>query len=169
VVARGGLLSLDLSRNTGWAYGPPDAQLPALWGCWVLPQRRLGDRLNALRSVFDAFCIEFAPSLVFKEEPLAHYTNDPLHVVREQYGLHGVIEAECADLGLRVTEQPPSTIREEVLGKGQFPKGTVKAVVLRWAEQRGISCDDNDNIADACVGWEFCVRHVLKRELLVLQ
>jgi Holliday junction resolvasome RuvABC endonuclease subunit len=166
VPARGGVLSLDLSRNTGIAYGTIDLKLPALWQCWVLPQRTSGQRLNAFRSTFDAFCIEYAPSLVFKEEPLAHFTDDPLYVIREQYGLHAIVEAECADLGIRVAEQSPSTIREQVLGKGQFPKGTVKAVVVRWAQQRGIDTD-NDNIADACCGWEFAVRHALRSELVL--
>ena len=59
----------------------------------------------------------------------------------------------------------PSTIRQEVLGCGWFAKGTVKAVVVRWAQQRGIDTN-NDNIADACCGWEFAVRHVVRRELV---
>jgi Holliday junction resolvasome RuvABC endonuclease subunit len=167
VPARGGVLSLDLSRYTGVAYGTSDLKLPALWQCWVLPQRTLGERLNAFRSEFTSFCVEHMPSLVFKEEPLAYFAGDPLHVIREQYGLHAIVESECVDLGIRVAEQSPSTIREEVLGCGWFPKGKVKAVVVRWAQQHGIDTD-NDNIADAAVGWEFAVRHMLKRDLLVL-
>ena len=162
--ARGGVLSLDLSRNVGWAYGAADRKLPAAWGCWVLPQRSLGERLNAFRSVLVDALVEWGPGLVFKEAPLAHFTDDPLHVVRQQYGLDAYVEGECAELGIRCTEQEHGTISQEVLGRGNFPKGTVKAVVIRWAQQRGIDTD-NDNIADACCGWEFAVRHVLRREL----
>jgi hypothetical protein len=164
VPARGGVLSLDLSSACGWAYGTPDRKLPEAWGCWLLPQKRLGDRLNAFRSVFVAAVIEFGPGMVFKEAPLAHFTEDPLWVVRQQYGLDAYVEGECSELGIRCVEQEHGTIRQEVLGRGQFPKGTVKAVVIRWARQRGIDTD-NDNIADACCGWEFAVRHVLRREL----
>jgi hypothetical protein len=167
MIARGGVLSLDLSRNTGWAYGTADRKLPGAWGCWALPQRTLGERLNAFRSVFVECLLEYGPTLVFKEAPLAHFTDDPLHVVRQQYGLDAYVEGECAELGIRCAEQEASTIREEVLGRGQFPKGTVKAVVIRWAQQQGINTR-NDNVADACCGWEFAVRHVLKRELLVM-
>lgn len=164
--ARGGVLSLDLSRNCGFAYGTADRKLPAAWGCWVLPQRTLGERLNAFRSVFVDAVLEFGPTLVFKEAPLAHFTDDPLHVVRQQYGLDAYVEGECAELRIQCAEQEPGTIRQEVLGCGQFAKGTVKAVVIRWAQQRGINTD-NDNIADACCGWEFAVRHMLKQELVL--
>jgi hypothetical protein len=166
VPACGGVLSLDLSRNCGWAYGTPDLKLPSHYGCWVLPQRRRGERLNAFRSVLVAALSEFGPALVFKEAPLAHYTEDPISVIRQQYGLDGYVEGECTDLGIEYAEQEPGTIREEVLGKGWFAKGTVKAVVIRWAQQRGIDTD-NDNVADACVGWEFAVRHMIKRELVL--
>jgi Holliday junction resolvasome RuvABC endonuclease subunit len=163
-VRTGGVLSLDLSRNCGWVYGTTDLKLPSHWGCWLLPQLTLGERLNAFRSVLVAALDDFAPSLVFMEAPLAHFTTDPLHVVRQQYGLAAYVEGECCDRGIRCAEQEHGTIRLEVLGRGQFPKGTVKDVVIRWAKQRGIETD-NDNIADACVGWEFCVRHMLRREL----
>ena len=161
----GGVLSLDLSSNCGWAYGPPDRPLPEAYGLWLLPQKYLGDRLNAFRSVFVDAVLEYQPSMVFKEAPLAHYTDDPLWVIRQQYGLDAYVEGECAELGIRCCENEPQTIRQEVLGCGQFPKGTVKAVVIRWARQRGIDTQ-NDNVADACCGWEFAVRHVLRRELV---
>lgn len=165
MATRGGVLSLDLSSKVGWAYGTPDLKLPAAWGLWLLPQKYLGDQLNAFRSIFVGALEEYQPSLVFKEAPLAHFTADPLRVIRQQYGLDAYVEGECAELGIRCAENEPSTIRQEVLGCGWFAKGTVKAVVVRWAQQRGIDTN-NDNIADACCGWEFAVRHVVRRELV---
>ena len=132
---------------------------------WLLPQKYLGDRLNAFRTIFVEALVKYQPSLVFKEAPLAHFTDDPLRVIRQQYGLDAYVEGECAELGIRCAENEPQTIRQEVLGCGQFPKGTVKGVVVRWAQQRGIDTK-NDNIADACCGWEFAVRHVVRRELV---
>jgi hypothetical protein len=161
----GGILALDLSSVTGWAYGPVGADRP-LCGRWLLPGsiRERGIMFAALDNELDDAITLHQPVVVVSEAPLAPgRTVSTIEVWRQQLGLAGAVEQCCYRRSIRWREQAASTIRAAVLGTARV--GGTKQPMLDYCASRGWKVAD-DNVADACVTWEYAQRMVAARRLI---
>ena len=149
----GGILALDLSSRTGWAYGRPGDARP-LCGVWVLPRGGLGRMLASFENELDDAITVHRPRLLFVEAPLPPGRQSGMLAVRQQLGLAGAAESTAYRHGLRYREQAASTVRRAVLGTARFAPGTVKGLVLDHCRRLGWPAPD-DNAADACLAWAF--------------
>lgn len=148
-LAPGGILALDISTKTGWAYGHPSTRLtkPAAQGLWDLggmipsiakPGAALAD------SLADAFEV-MQPSLLIIEAPLAKQQS----TARLLLGLAYVAELVAYRWSVRCREEMPQTVRKQIMGRGN---GWKKPDIVSWVQARGIQTTDH-NVADACILW----------------
>jgi Holliday junction resolvasome RuvABC endonuclease subunit len=155
----GGILSLDLSSRTGWAYGGEDDPYP-LCGVWIME----GDTARILvgfENELEDALVFFKPRLIMAEAPLPPTALSNVNVWRQQLGLAAMAEAAAFRHDIRFAENAASTIRTEVLGTARFPKGQVKPAVLAYCDRRGWKVPDH-NAADACIVWEYAHRHLYR-------
>jgi hypothetical protein len=167
----GGILFLDLSGVTGWAYGVPGQKKPSC-GAFKFPSfDESGATFSAAyEGVFDL--LEFyRPDRVLMEAPLpvAFYdsqgnikvTKSNTSTWRCQIGLMAVTQLAGAHYGITVRQVAVSTIRAEVLrGYKWRGKQTVKddkPVIMQWAHDHGFDPPDH-NAADALAGLEYSYR-----------
>jgi hypothetical protein len=166
-----GILFLDLSGVTGWAYGLPGGPRPSC-GALKFPSFDESGTLfsAAYEGVFDL--LEFyRPGRALMEAPLpvAFYdrqgnlkvTKSNTSTWRCQIGLMAVTQLAGAHYGITVRQAPVSTIRAEVLKGYQWRgKQTVKndkPVIMQWAHDHGFDPPDH-NAADALAGLEYAYR-----------
>lgn len=151
----GGILALDLSLSTGWAYGGMN-DLEPISGTWLLradgdTEREAGKWFAALdNEVADAIDI-FQPSEVIMEAPLGSKRQTSARVL---LGLACHAESCCYRKSVSISEQHVQTVRLDVLGCGRFPKGQAKAYVAAWVRLQGWEVETDDE-ADARVVWCF--------------
>lgn len=152
--AQGGILALDLSTRTGWAYGVPGGGKP-IFGTWVLgsssadlaaPWAALGDNLGAAIALHD-------PSLVVVEAPLPAMRQRSENIARLLIGMAVVAELVCWRRHVEYAEQDAGTIRSKLMSKAR-PE---KSEIIAWCRKQGHDVVD-DNAADALCVWHFAVR-----------
>ena len=151
----GGILALDLGARVGWAYGHPGDARP-LCGAWELPQQRdLGCILAACdNELTDALALH-RPALLFCEAPLTpSVVVSNQHAWESQLGLHAIARAAAYRHAVPYRRQSAYDIRLLILGRGRFPKGTVKMHVMRYCIDRNWNFAVHDT-ADACVAWAY--------------
>ena len=153
----GGILALDLSLTTGWAYGVSRANRPSC-GLWLLGRM---DHLGRVNSGL-AQCLEDAislhqPSLVIFEAPIVKQQT----TARALIYLCGVVELICYERSVDCREAAAPTARKLVLGRGSFREERAgkmvsnnKSVVTEWATAQGWDPPDH-NAADARVLWQY--------------
>lgn len=151
----GGVLALDLSTRTGWAYGHvgerPDH------GVWVLPKTTdLGARCSALAASLEDAIKVMAPDRVCLEAPLPPQAQTAMASARLQFGLAAVAEMVCHEQGVLCDEARAFEVRKLVFGKARVDK----SVVISWCHQQGWQPAD-DNAADALALLRY--RHLLAR------
>lgn len=169
---QGGILALDLSLTTGWAYGGLRANTPQI-GRWFLNGglARMGESWVDLQNRLEDLMAVQRPSLVVYALPYVKLQTSG----RLGLGLAAHAESSCYRMKIDVREIPEGTARKGVLGRGGFAerdedkriiKGSAsknaKAASLAWCEGKGWPVRD-DNESDACVIWEFSRRFVLSR------
>jgi hypothetical protein len=169
----GGILALDLSLKTGWAYGGVRATAPRV-GLWRLNGGLLdmGQAWVDLQNKVEDFAAVSQPSLIVYALPYAKIQT----TARLGLGLAAHAESSAWRLSIQVREIPEGTARKGVLGRGGFAerddqkriiKGSArknaKAASMAWCEGKGWPVRD-DNESDACVIWEFARRFVLSRQ-----
>lgn len=149
--AAGGILALDLSLSTGWAYGCAEDASPVS-GYWVLPPtaRGLGACYVALENELEDAIHLHRPALVAVEAPLVWKRQTSAELL---LGLANIAEACCWRWDVECRKQSVESVRTAVIGTSRFPKGEAKTYVLDWCRRRGWDLD-NDDEADARVLWQ---------------
>lgn len=154
----GGILALDLSSKTGWAYGQINARSPEAFGTWMLPAiGGEGARYCAFENELAAAILALQPARMIMEAPLTFQALlgvSNMRTMAQQLTLRGIGYSEAYRASIPISEASSDLVRTEVLGQGRFPKGTVKQVVMAHCWAQGWKVDD-DNAADAILTWAF--------------
>lgn len=144
-------LALDLATTTGWALGllgkKPRSGSIKLGGAGTSRPARyaaLNDWLDSMNAAHGPF------SEVVFESPLVEGQGRDRALLA--LGLVAHLELWCWDRDLRTSECMVASTRKAVLGRGTFPKGEAKGVVMAWCKSRGFDPQD-DNAGDAIVLW----------------
>lgn len=151
----GGVLALDLSQITGWAYGLMGDKAP-IFGRYILKKILTeGGRYAGFQQVLAKEIARLQPAKLLLEMALPLQAQTQMRVTEQQLTLRGIAHMEAHYAGLL----PPSeidvkTVRYDVLGRSHFPKGEVKKAVFQYCRGRGWDVPDH-NAADACVLWEW--------------
>jgi Holliday junction resolvasome RuvABC endonuclease subunit len=152
---RGGILALDLARNTGWAYGTagPGMDRPRSWGVWDLGSAARGGHGAVLASlsdwIGDAFRL-YRPSLVVMEAPLPPQAQTHANTARLMLGYCAVVELLCYRWSIPLREQGAPEVRKRTIGRARLDK----AEIVQWCRSQGLEISDH-NAADAVVLWYF--------------
>lgn len=153
---QGGILALDLSSKTGWAYGQINARSPEGWGTWYLPMiGGEGARYCAFENELAAMIATARPGRLVMEAPLTFQALlgvSNMKTMAQQLTLRGIGYSEAYRASIPCSEVSADMVRSVVLGQGRFPKGTVKSVVIAHCWAQGWKVDD-DNAADAVLTW----------------
>ena len=158
----GGILGLDLSSVSGYAYGGIEDAAP-LCGTWVLPETPpgvFGPRYAAFENELIDALNRWRPALVMVEAPMRLYAQTKKRgteaAARQQYGLHAYAEGECARAKVRIGEVDVTEARDRTIGRRRWQvAGTdTKQNVVSWCFARGWAPADH-NAADACVIWQY--------------
>ena len=151
-IPRGGILALDLARNTGWAYGLPGAAIP-FCGTWRLPPFEMqAASFCALADKLDSFFTAHGVKLLVLEAPVPTGSKRGINAARQQLGLAAAAEMAAHWADVRAVEENVSSARKSVLGRGMFPKGEAKKHVTEWCSSMNFKPPD-DNAADALLLW----------------
>lgn len=168
----GGILALDLSLITGYAYGGMSANAPRV-GRWFINGglNGMGEAWVDLQNRIEDFVQVNRPSLIVYALPYAKVQT----TARLSLGLAAHAESSAYRMEVDVREIPEGTARKGVLGRGFFAerdhqkkiikgsaRNNAKAAARAWCEGKGWNVRD-DNEADACVIFEFARRFVLSR------
>ncbi len=150
-----GLLALDLSSKTGWAFGHIEDDRPRS-GVWVLPgPSDLGRTFAAFENqLLDAIDVH-RPDVVVIEAAISGGGEDggtTQSVTEQQIGLLAMARATCYRHDVRLATKATSSMRKEIIGTGRFPKGQAKKMVMLWLRKSGFVFADH-NAADAIVAW----------------
>jgi len=151
----GGILTLDLARVTGWAYGPAGAR-PQMFGAWDLGPATIGHGVvlaGLADHLGDAFKVH-RPSLVVMEAPMPPQAQTSANTARLLLGYCAVVELLCYRWDLQVREAKAQEVRKAVIGRAN---GLKKGDILGWCRGRGYRITDH-NAADAVVLWHYASR-----------
>jgi hypothetical protein len=161
---RKGILALDLSSVTGFAWGHHDAEIP-VFGTWHLPVHLgRGATFAALENeIDDMLGGHTIPGVLAAEVVMEAPLDRAMQAVGEgrrneaaayqQFALAACTEATCYRHTVPCSAIHCNVARKNVIGSGMIPKGQAKAVVLRYCAMRGWAVPDH-NAADACVLWQ---------------
>jgi len=147
----GGILSLDLSLTTGFAYGGWGER--PVFGHWNLGKMMNGHGTICCRledHIHDA--IEFhRPRAIVYEAPFIPMRQENANVGKLLLGLATATEMASTRQSLPVYDQTANQARAKVLGKA--PTGgadRIKPVIIAWAKSRGWATEQDDE-ADALI------------------
>jgi len=145
VVSPGGILALDLSLQTGWAYGCFNER--PVWGNWCLGRMESsGEALAVLEDYCDDVIKRFRPRLVVYEAPIpAKHNPSSSAVIELLLQLAGVAKLISVRHRLPYFHQNVGEARRAVLGAA--PKGkteVVKPQIIAWAARRGWAAQDDE-------------------------
>jgi Holliday junction resolvasome RuvABC endonuclease subunit len=151
----GGILALDLSTRTGWAYGHASARLtrPAAFGTWELGTSRvaLAAPWATLLDQLADTCQVMRPSLIVMEAPLPPRSQTNARVARLLFGLCAVTELFAYRWSIECREQDAVTVRKGLIGKARPEKDEI----VSWCQARGLADLTDHNAADAVTLWFF--------------
>lgn len=158
------ILYADLATKTGWACWGPGRLLAS--GVWTLP--KTGDDLAPyLRCAYDTFYTGIKAADVtlaaFESPIMPQSDKTTITTLRKVYGLAGVFELVCGDLGIDCFEAEYPTVAKHFTGNGGGTKKEKKARIFRECRERGFSPKD-DNESDAIAGLDFTC-HKLELEV----
>lgn len=168
----GGVLALDISSFTGWAYGSDAHTLPS-WGVWELSGiKNIAESCVGLANELIAAVRVLQPKRIVYEAPLtnAGHRVDP-KIPFLLIGLAAHVESEAYRLSIPCRHYHSSEIRKLVLGLGNFSKplhgkgkvrqprdggtarlvGDAKEEVKLWTDRVGWASITNHNARDAAV------------------
>lgn len=153
--APGGVLALDLSLRTGWAYGHDHAA--PVHGVWVLGKTAdLGAVFSGLAGELQDAIAVLAPSVVLMEAPLPPQAQTAAISARLQFGLAAVTEMICHEAGVPCEEERAQTVRKLVLGHSRVEKQDI----MDWCGAEGYRPAEH-NDGDALVLLRY--RHIIGR------
>jgi hypothetical protein len=159
-MAGGAILTLDLAKRVGWAAGLPGAR--PRYGAVQLRGTCHGEIYAALGNWLDDARQVHQPQTIVYEAPLVTGQHSGIAAGRLALGMVAIVEQFCWDNSIRCLEEHVQRTRKEVIGRGNFPRGTAKLEVLRWLNARGYEVAD-DNAGDALVLWLHAESVALKR------
>lgn len=147
----GGVLALDLSLHTGWAYAHGfDGPISGVWNLGRVAE--LGRALSGLAGEVEAAITLYEPATIIFEAPLTMGGQTSNANLRLLVGAAGVVEMIAYEAGIKCLEEAVDTVRKAVIGfcrqKKTDPKGWVKQCVFNWAVAEGFKPADN-NESDA--------------------
>lgn len=148
----GGILTLDLARVTGWAYGPAGAR-PQVFGAWDLGPATNGHGVvlaGLADHIGDAFKLH-RPSLVVMEAPLPPQAQTSANTARLMLGYCAIVELLCYRWEIAVREARAPEVRKAVIGRAN---GLDKKAIVAWCRGKGYAITDH-NTADAVVLWHY--------------
>jgi Holliday junction resolvasome RuvABC endonuclease subunit len=143
-------LGLDLASTVGWACGAA-GERPRLGSVKLGGPTRAARYAAFLEWLDDAAATYGVASVVF-EAPFVGGDFKGADAARMALGLVAHLDLWAWDNAIPLAEVHVGTARKDVLGRGNFPKGTSKAVVLDWARAEGFDPPTHD-AADALVVW----------------
>jgi Holliday junction resolvasome RuvABC endonuclease subunit len=150
------ILALDLSSRTGWAFGRINARSPEGFGTWMLPMiGGEGARYAAFENELAAMIQTRQPTHLVMEAPLSFAALlgvSNMKTMCQQLTLRGIGYSEAYRASISCREVSAEIVRDAILGKGRFPKGTVKSVVVAHCWKQGWRVPD-DNAGDAVLTW----------------
>lgn len=152
----GGILALDLSSWSGWAYGCRNDPQPVS-GTWRLAPGSLGRLLASFENELEDAITLHRPGLIMAEAPLPPTARSNAATWRQQLSLAGCAECAAYRHSIPFREQAASTMRTLILGTCRFPAGNSKAVVMAHMDKLGWRVADH-NAGDACVVWLYAVK-----------
>lgn len=167
----GKVLALDLSTETGWAFGRPGPGCPE-WGFIELPKEESRAAVIArFEDWLDAAIDRLKPDAVVYEAPFGPQQQRDVLSCFYAYALAGATEACCFRAQVPFRSHSVETIRTAVLGrktltedeKRMKPRVTVKTqIVAPWIKSQGWDIS-NHNSRDAAVVWAYATgyRHAL--------
>jgi Holliday junction resolvasome RuvABC endonuclease subunit len=157
------VLSLDLATVVGWCYGHLQSRSPA-FGTWRLPHvGGEGAKYAAFENELVAAMDRWKPSKLLVEAtlPLMALAHGSTHrVAAQQFTLRGFVYTEGYRASIPVFEKDARSVRQDILGQGQFPKDQVKREVFKWCRNHGWRVPDH-NAADAALLWEWHRRQMI--------
>lgn len=156
----GGILSLDLSKHCGWAYGTPACAKP-VFGVWHLPADTEAGRRGAAyeNELLDAIDL-YRPRFVVYEASLPANAQSHANTAELLLGLAMLTDVACYRHEIEARKEYPQTVRSKVMGKGNgriTTKDKEGGVIVRWLNERGIEVEDH-NAADAILQWMYGIR-----------
>jgi hypothetical protein len=149
-VARpGGILALDLSLSTGWAYGQLGEK--PNWGRWSLGRVAEGGAVFArLEDEIDDAIRLHRPRALIYEAPLPANRQNDNTTAKLLLGLPAVVELIAYRHRIECFWQNAIQARSKVLGKAPRGKSQdIKPVIMAWAKARGWDTHGQDDAADA--------------------
>ena len=103
---------------------------------------------------------QWRPSRLIVEAPLHIAAMHHDGAARQQLGLRAIVLCESSRAETPIPEEySADLVRQEMLGRSHFPKGTVKRHVIQWARDNGFRPAD-DNEADAICLWSYYDRQI---------
>jgi Holliday junction resolvasome RuvABC endonuclease subunit len=155
----GGVLCLDLSLTTGFAYGMRTDRGPA-FGIWKLPRiGGEGARGAYFENTLARMLYDCQPSNLVLEAPLPLPAQTHMKTCEQQLGLRQLAYVEAWRAKVPVSEISALTVRMELMGTARFRKNEVKAEVMKFIRARGWMVTDH-NAADACMLWLWHMRRM---------
>lgn len=155
----GGVLALDLSSVTGWAYARPMIDRQPWCGTWHLPKiGGEGARYVAFENILAEAMTVLQPIAMVIEATLpmmalAEHSNQS--IAFQQITLRGIAIMEAYRANCPWTSIDARTVRQEVLGAPWgLKRKEAKAMAINWCARRKIAVAD-DNAADAVMLWEW--------------
>jgi Holliday junction resolvasome RuvABC endonuclease subunit len=152
----GGILALDLSRWTGWAYGQIGDTTPK-FGTIRLSDTLEEARYAAFQETVEAMLEAMQPSHLVLEAPLPLPAHNSLMITAQQLTLRGIARMSAWRASVARSEIDVGTVRQDILGRRYFAKDQVKREVLRYCLRRGWRVPDH-NAGDACLVWLWYAR-----------
>lgn len=145
------LLSLDIARVTGIAWGALTDQIPRTH-VWDLPVFHRDDALgyrimtleNTLHDMIEWACID---TVVIAER----FPPRTSAQMASGFGLDGAVRAQCLRDDVRLLWQPENQVRKEMFGRSGSSE-EMKTAAVRWCTRHGIHAERHDS-AEAAVLW----------------
>lgn len=163
----GPILSLDLGKSCGWAFGDRNAKAPE--SGVVLLQSKGETRSSAMGNLIaflDGRLRINKPALIVREAPftLAAYlkTKNSNDRVRMDYGLHGILEGMADRYAVPLEHVYAATVRAYFLGRANMGKrADTKRAVVERCHLLGLMprTSSSDDRADATATWYWAVSH----------
>jgi Holliday junction resolvasome RuvABC endonuclease subunit len=146
----GTILALDTARTTGWCCGVPGER--PHYGAVTFNGPSHG-------AVYGAFC-DWVEDAIRLHKPREIVVESPLHrgghlgqdAALLAFGFLAHLELLCHDHAVRLMAEHVQTSRKNVIGRGNFAKGTAKQAVMDWCRAQGFNPPTHD-AADAIVLW----------------
>lgn len=134
------ILALDLGTKTGYATADES-------GVEAFHEETLGGKLARFMMWVDATLLDYQVELVAYEQP--HFRGGP--ATRLLLGMAGIVEAKCAEKGIRCESVHSATLKKWATGNGRASKDEMRGAAQKFSDKAWI--DDNEVDAYLMMRW----------------